>query len=79
MSKTDQFAAQAVGKLFLIQRKSSLSIEDYWKAVLVIAQNDAVLRAALQIGTYTVEMARPEEAAKPIVTDTEELVFQKPK
>lgn len=55
-------------RLVLIERCSSLPTEDFCRAILVVATNDPVLRAALNRSTLTTgkpDITKPEKPIEP--------------
>lgn len=65
-SEAEIIACKSVKLLFLIAEQSSLSPREFWKALPRLANNEAIMRSALNNGTWDYGLSNPIHAQKPI-------------
>lgn len=68
MTEFDRLHRQTDFSLRAISMQSSMSTEDFCRAILTLARNEAVLRAALNRSTLTTgepDLTKPEKPIEP--------------
>lgn len=68
MSDRNALATHAVKRLLEIEQASTMKPHEFWKALIRLAQNEALLRTALLRGDFQIGIADPTKAQKPIET-----------